>query len=79
MSGDPRFKARLAEGGGVWQTEFLLSQSGRNRWRGFPLRKPVTCMGVRFFYFSLFALPFSPNRSRERQVSEQCIIVAPRA
>ena len=40
MSGDPIIKARLAKGGGVWQTEEMISQSGRNRWRGFPLSKP---------------------------------------
>ncbi len=40
MSGNTHFEGRLAEEGGVWQTEFLVSQSGRNRWRGFPRRKP---------------------------------------
>ena len=51
MSGDPIIKARLAKGGGVWQTEEMISQSGRNRWRGSPLHKPVTNMGARFLIF----------------------------
>jgi len=73
MSGDPIIKARLAKGGGVWQTEEMISQSGRNRWRGFPLRKPVTCMGVRFFIFlySLFLLAQTDHETDKFQNNVQ--------
>lgn len=50
MPGDPSTEARLAKKEGRWQTENVESQSGRNRWRGFPPAQAGCLLWVAGFF-----------------------------